>query len=161
MSDVSYPRPDNVRGKFGRWVTADMFHIAQRIQEVDPTLFIQVLDSPMKWADQTWNFIIVEVPETGPLAGIECWVYPTEALDGRVIEHVQRMLAVPFDKRFEEAEKLEAKREADDQERQMEEALDGWGWDFRKQLAHDGFISHTGKSYSKRGVATHGLHARG
>jgi hypothetical protein len=157
MSDITYPRPDNVRGKFGRWVTADLFHIAQRIQEVDPRLFIQSLDPPTKWHDQTWNYVIVEVPDG---MNTEQWVYGAEALDARVVEHVQYLMTVPFSERFAIAEKLEAKREADEQDRQLEEALENWGYDFRKQLAHDGFITHTGKSYAKRGVAAPG-HARG
>lgn len=151
MPEVSYPRPDNVKGKFGRWVTADMFHIAQRLQEIDPSLFIQSLEKPTHWKDQTWNYTIVEVDA----AGTEHWVYGAEALDARVIEHVEYLLSVPFAERFAIAEQLEAKREADDIDNQMEEALENWGWDFRKQLEHDGFISHRGKSYAKRGVATH------
>lgn len=153
MSEISYPRPDNVKGKFGRWVTADMFHISQRIQEVSPSLFIQELDPPTQWKDQTWNYAIVEVDEHGT----DRWVYGAEALDARVIEHVEYLLHVPFSERFAEAEKLEANREADDQERQLEEALENWGWDFRKQLEHDGFINDRGKSYPKSGVRPRGF----
>lgn len=154
MSEITYPRPDNVRGKFGRWVTADMFHISQRIQEVSPRLFIQELDPPTVWKDQTWNYVIVEVPEG---MHTEQWVYGAAALDARVIEHVEYLLNVPFAKRFEEAEKLEAKREAEDIDNQLEEALENWGWDFRKQLEHDGFINGRGKSYAKSGVRPRGF----
>lgn len=150
MSELTYPRPDNVRGKFGQWVTADMFHIAQRLQEVDKSLFIQQLDPPTKWNDQTWNYAIVEVADG---FHTEQWVYGAEALDSRVIEHVEYLLRVPFAERFAAAEALEAKRQKDAEDRELDEALEGWGWDFRKQLEHDGFITHRGTSYAKRGVA--------
>jgi hypothetical protein len=74
------------------------------------------------------------------------------ALDSRVIEHLQMLLRVPFKERFAAAEKLEAKRQQDDLDAQLDKALEDWGWDFRAQLAHDGFITHTGKSFPKRGI---------
>lgn len=151
MSDLTYPRPENVRGKFGRWVTADMFHISQRLQEIEQghRLFIQHLDPPVELEPgKVWNFVIVEVDDNGT----EWWVTPVRELDARVIEHVQYLLKVPYSKRFEEAEKLIAKREQDEMDRQLDEALENWGWDFRKQLAHDGFITHTGRSHPTRAI---------
>lgn len=151
MSALTYPRPANVRGRFGRWVTADMFHISQRIQEVEggDRLFIQSLDPPARLPDgQVWHFAIVEVDENGT----QWWVYGARELDARVVEHVQYLLKVPFRARFEAAEKLEAKRQQEDMDRQLDEALENWGWDFRKQLAHDGFITHTGKSHPTRAI---------
>lgn len=154
MSAISYPRPQNVRGRFGSWVTADMFHIAQRIQEVGDNLYIQHLDPPVTMGDQTWNFAIVEwVPHLQPP---ERLVYRTEALDARVIQHVEYLLRVPFSKRFAEAEALEEKHRQEDIDRQLDEALENWGWDFRRQLEHDGFITHRGTSYPKRGVQPRG-----
>lgn len=151
MSELTYPRPDNVRGKFGRWVTADMFHIAQRIQEVSRDLFIQELDPPVRYNEHDErHYAIIEVD---PNTYIERLVTTVAALDARVIDHMQYLLAVPFAQRFEEAEKLEAKRQQEDIDRQLDEALENWGWDFRRQLEHDGFIEHRGISYPKRGVA--------
>ncbi len=151
MPELIYPRPENVRGKFGQWVTADMFHIARRLQEIEHgnRLFIQSLKPPTRLPDgQVWNFVIVEVDENGT----QWWVTPARELDSRVIEHAQMLLNVPFAKRFEAAEKLIAKREQEYIDRQLDEALENWGWDFRKQLAHDGFITHTGHSYPTRRV---------
>ncbi len=153
MSAVAYPRPENVKGKFGRWVTADMFHIAQRIQEIEQgdRLFIQEIDPPVRYTpdEEPRHYAIVEIDD----AGTQRMVYSTAHLDSRVIEHVQYLLAVPFHIRFAEAEKLEAKHQQEDMDNQLEEALENWGWDFRRQLEHDGFITHRGKSYAKRGVA--------
>ena len=151
MAELTYPRPANVRGKFGRWVTADLFHIAQRLQEIEQgnRLFIQAFDGPRRMPDgQIWNFVVVEVDE----GGAQWWVTPARELDARLIEHVQYLLKVPFNKRFEEAEKLIAKREQEEMDRQLDEALENWGWDFRKQLAHDGFITHTGRSHPTRAI---------
>lgn len=150
MSALTYPRPDNVHGKFGRWVTADMFHISQRIREIEDgdRLFIQHLDPPAKVGEHLWNFVIVEVDE----GGAQHWVTGVRELDSRVIEHVQMLLRVPFAQRFEEAEKLEAKREQEHIDQQLDQALESWGWDFRRQLAHDGFIAHTGRSYPSRAI---------
>lgn len=150
MSTLTYPRPDNVRGKFGRWVTADMFNISQRIREIEEgqRLYIQALDHPIERGEHVWNFVIVEVDESGT----ERWVTGVESLDGRVIEHVQMLLRVPFAKRLEEAERLEEKRRQDDIDAQLDNALEDWGWGFRRQLEHDGFIEHRGRSFPKRGV---------
>lgn len=153
MSDIAYPRPENVRGRYGRWVTADMFHISERIRELDggDRLYIQHLDPPAEYNPGDFrNFAIVEiVPGMLPP---ERLVTAVAALDGRVIEHLQYLLRVPFKVRFAEAEKLEKKRQDDELAAELDKALEGWGWDMRKQLAHDGFITHTGKSYAKRGV---------
>ena len=151
MPELTYPRPDNVRGKFGRWVTADMFHISERIREIEQgnRLYIQTLDPPAHMPDgQVWNFVVVEVDENGT----EWWVTPARELDSRLIEHVQMLLQVPFAQRFEAAEKLIAKQEQEEIDRQLDEALENWGWDFRKQLAHDGFIGHTGRSFPTRAI---------
>ena len=151
MSDLTYPRPENVRGKFGRWVTADVFHIAERIREIEQgnRLYIQAFDKPQRLPDgQVWNFIVVEVDE----GGAEHWVTPARELDSRLIEHVQYLLRVPFKQRYEEAERLIAKREQEEMDRQLDEALEGWGWDMRRQLEHDGFIEHRGRSFPKRGI---------
>lgn len=151
MGDLAYPRPENVRGKFGQWVTADMFHISRRIQEIEHgnRLFIQQLDPPVDLGEHHWNFVIVEVDDRGA----QHWVTGARELDSRILEHVQMLLTVPYAQRFAEAERLEAKREQAYIDQQLDEALENWGWDFRRQLEHDGFITHRGVSYPKRGVS--------
>jgi hypothetical protein len=153
MSDVAYPRPENLRGRFGRWVTADVFNIANRIREVEggDRLYIQHLDPPVTYIDgDIRHFAIIEyVPEGKPP---EQLVTTVSALDSRVIEHMQYLRKVPFKIRFAEAERLEKKRADEDRERQLDEALENWGWDFRRQLAHDGFITTTGVSYPSRAI---------
>jgi hypothetical protein len=80
-------------------------------------------------------------------------VMKTDVLDGRVLEKMEYLLRVPFDKRFEEAERLE--REAEDAIRKeaMEETYEAVGHDIHRQLWHDGFIEHRGTSYPTRGVS--------
>jgi hypothetical protein len=153
MTDIAYPRPENLRGRFGRWVTADVFNIAKRIREVDggDRLFIQHLDPPVTYIDgDTRHFAIIEyVPHGKPP---EQLVTTVSALDSRVIDHMEFLRRVPFEKRFAEAERLEAKRAEEDKERQLNEAIDGWGWEFRNQLKRNGFIHSTGTSYPTRAI---------
>lgn len=151
--ELTLPRPENVRGRFGSFVTADMFHIAERLQEIDKNLFIEAFDNPITMGDQTWNFAIIEwIPSLHK----DELVTRVEALDARVIEHVQYLLHVPFEVRFAEAERLEDQRKEDARKAEVEEMYERMGRAFWYQLEHDGFNSGRGVSFPKRGVARHG-----
>lgn len=143
-------RPDNVWGRFGQYVTHDVFHIAERLQEISPNLFIQALPETQQFGEHMWNFAIIEwVPRATPP---EQLVYRTEALDGRIIEHVEYLRRVPLSVRLREMERIEEKRKEEDQQRELDELYDRMGRAMWYQLEHDGFNEGRGVSFPKRGI---------
>lgn len=150
MPGVTYPRPSNVQGRFGAWVDSDVFHIAERCKELNPNLRIQTLDPPITINGEQRNFAIVEM--TGADGSYEL-VYRAPALDGRVIEYLEYLLQVPFEKRFAEAERLADKQNAAMREAELDTFTEEFAHEFRGQLARNGFITHTGTSYPLRGRA--------
>jgi hypothetical protein len=149
MSEIMLPRPDNVRGRFGSYVTNDLFHIAERLQEIDggkDRLYIQSFDEPIEWHGRTYNFAIVEwVPEKQR----EELVMRVECVDGRVIQAVERMRAIPFEQRFAEAEKLEAKWAEEDKQRELDQLYERMGGEMLIQLDRCGFVQRP-VSFAKR-----------
>lgn len=149
MPSIILPRPDNVRGRFGSYVTNDLYHIAERLQEIEGghgRLYVEAFDEPLDWHGRIYNFAITEyVPELMPP---ERLVMRVEHLDGRVIERVERMRKIPFEKRFAEAEKLEARWAAEDKEHQLNELYEKMGGNMLIQLDRCGFVDRP-VSYSK------------
>jgi hypothetical protein len=74
-----------------------------------------------------------------------------EALDGRLIEHLQFLLHVPFEQRFAEAERRADKIEADAKEKNLDELYERMGRPMWTELERCGFIDRN-RSYAKRGV---------
>jgi len=112
-------------------VEGDLYDICTRLEEIDPTLFIVALESP-----DGKSFAIMEHCADG-------WdrlIWRVEELDARVIKKAQYLKGVPFEKRIEEAEKVEARMQAELDEEQFEEFYQRVGAPMRRQLQHDGFI---------------------
>jgi hypothetical protein len=147
MSSLAVPlRPDNIRGRFGELVEADVFHICARVKEVDPNLYIYVVDKP---GELEKRFSIVELCRDGE----ERLVFRTNVLDGRIIEKLQYLLRVPFKTRFAEAEALEAKAEEERQRLEHEDLYERIGRPMLTDLDRCGFIPGGRRSsYAKRGV---------
>lgn len=147
MTSLALPRPDNLRGRYGALVESDVYDICSRIKEVDPNLYIQLLDPPVQFAGKVYHYAIVEVCRDG----VERLVCRVEELDARVIEHMQYLLHVPFEKRFAEAERLEAKAEAERREKEHAELYERIGRPMWTDLERCGFIQRPA-SYAKRGI---------
>ena len=147
MGKIILPRPENVRGRFGSYVTHDVYHIAERLQEVSPRLFVSTLDPPIEFHDEVYNFAVSEMCSDG----VERLVCRVESLDGRLIEKVERMLRIPFAHRLRELEKLEAKWAEEEKQRQLDELYDRMGEPFLRKLEECNFIDPKWKhSYAKR-----------
>lgn len=146
MSELLLPRPDNVRGRFGALVTSDVYDIATRLQEVSKRLIVAALDPPVAFNGRIYNFCVSELCADG----VERFVQRYEELDARIIEDVQRMRAIPFEQRFAAAERLEAKRDAEQQEKELEQMAADVGEPMHRQLERCGFIDSRGRSYAKR-----------
>ena len=148
MSDIILPNTTaGLRGRFGAFVTSDVFHIAERLQEVDKRLFIEAFDEPIHWHGYTYNFAIVEyVPEKQDYE----LVMRVEHLDARVIDRVERMRKIPFAQRFAAAERAEAKWAEEDKQRRLDEQYEKMGAPFLRKLEECNFIDPKwGRSYAK------------
>lgn len=142
---ILLPRPDNVRGRFGSYVTHDVFHIAERLQELDRNLYVSALETPIQWHGRSYNFTVSEICADG----VERFVLRTEALDGRVIERCERMLRIPFETRFAELEKQEATWAKEDREAALDQLYEDMGGEMLIQLDRCGFIQRP-TSFPKR-----------
>jgi hypothetical protein len=141
-------RQSNFRQNGNAPLTGDMFNICERIKEINPNLYIWPLEPPVQLGDRTFNYSIAEVC----LDRVERLVMRVEHLDARILEHMQYLLKVPFEQRFAEAEALTDKFEADFKENELDKLYETLGAPMFKQMEHDGFITHRGPSYAKRGV---------
>lgn len=139
-----------------RFVDSDMFDICKRLAHLDRRLFIVQLEETdpklLREARKTGKLPVTYVIMERGLDGGAYMVLKTKELDARVLERIQYLMRVPLDKRFEEAERLEAKAKADMERDGIEAAYERMGQDFRHQLKKDGFIVG-GPSYPTKGVA--------
>lgn len=120
-------------------VEKDLYDICERIKEIDPRLFIVVLD---KQADPEYSFAIMEHCDDG-------WdrlVWRVKELDQRVLKKAEYLRKVPFERRLEEAEAMEARMKAEEDEASFNELYERLGGPMRRQLIHDGFVDP--KTYS-------------
>ncbi len=147
MSAIALPRPDNLRTRFGDMVEADVFHICERIRELDPNLYVYVIEGPN-------DSIIYTIAEMC-VDGVERLVFRTKSLDARVIERLQFLLHVPFEQRFAEAERIESEREAKRKEDEHAKLYEQVGRPMWTDLERCGFMQRS-VSYPKRGVTSPG-----
>lgn len=147
MGEILLPRPDNVRGQFGSYVTHDVYHIAERLEElargVNAHLHIESIDPPIEQFGRTYHFAIVEDTQVGPQL-----VMRVKELDARVITACERMLHIPFEKRFQEAEAECERWEAEEKERQLDELYENMGGNMRIMLERCGFTDSWGPRYA-------------
>lgn len=122
-------------------IESDLYDICSRLAEIDPTLFIILLED-----GNDHRFTIMEHCSDG-------WdrlVWSVDQLDQRILQKAAYLKSVPFEHRFIEAEKLEAKMKTEQEAEAFEEFYDKLGGPMRAQLRHDGFIEGNFTDYAKR-----------
>lgn len=127
--------PRNLRYVRGH-VEGDVFRICERLEEIDKSLFVDPIDPPVTVGDKTYHYAIVE--ECGD--GVCRLVFRVQELDARIIEHVQYLMHVPFERRLDEAEKRADQMETDAREAEKDKLVETMGLPMLAQLHHDGFI---------------------
>lgn len=129
-----------------RYVTGDLYDIAQRMREVDATLYAVELSE----ADEH-SYAIMEDCEDG----MQRLVFKVRELDGRVLEKLRYLMARPLAERIAlvdaENHRLDAQRQ-DDELEQLYEDLGAPMW---RELEQCGFIQRPA-SFPKLGVAAPG-----
>ena len=121
-------------------------------------LHIEAIDPPIHWQGREYNFAVVEDTEIGPRL-----VMRVKELDARIITALQRMVKIPFEQRFVEAEKLADQWEEEEKDRQLNELYERMGGDMRIQLERCGFTDPWGPKYApmNRTARRHRKAARG
>lgn len=150
MTDWFIPRqPENLRGDFGGIVEHDVYHIAERMKELSPNLLLRDRARGGGWTSPMngKRWIISEIS----IDGVERWVMGRQDLDARIIEDLEYMLHVPYEKRFAEAERLEAQIMKQNHEDELDELYEHMGAPMLPLLERTGFTQR-GLSYPKRGA---------
>ena len=120
-------------------VEGDVFNICERIRTEVPDgdrLFVVMHEEHPK------PYVVMEKCDDGT----ERFVYRTDSLDARLLEKLRYFVNVPFEKRFEQAEKEEAKARAEFHEQELDDLWNGMGERMHHQLERDDFIDGRGKS---------------
>lgn len=130
-------------------VDSDVYNICDRVKEISPRLHIVVADPPRPDGK---NFIVMEESKPGDWMCVARY----EALDDRVIKHLQELRAVPLQDRLAKLEKEEAEWEKKSQEDAADELYERMGGPMWTQLEKDGFVDSRGVSYAKKGVTHSG-----
>lgn len=112
-------------------VESDMYDICNRVKEIDPSLFIVLLQSQEKG----YVYAIMEKCEDG----VERLVYKVKELDERVLERLRYLMKYPLTERMAELEKEEYKMKRDAKEDEIEELYERMGAPMQHQLVRDGF----------------------
>lgn len=146
------PRPENLtvreqQGKKMTMVEGDVYNICSRIKEIDPNLRIVLHEG----ADKPWVVL-----EKSVVDGEERFVSRYAELDGRILDDLRYMLAVPFEKRIQ---KLEHEIEANNSKigKMTEEQIDQMAHAFKDAAVKSNMIDPVwGRSYrnlNKKGKA--------
>lgn len=151
MSHLVLPQgvvPTNLRippGSRAIHLESDVYGVCEQLREIDPSLYVVVRVTERNEAE----FIVMEDCRDG----VHRLVFKTDALDGRVLTKLRRLMAKPLDERLRELEAMEHKYEADRYEEELDRLYEDLGRPMWTQLEHDGFIETRGVSFPKRGVA--------
>lgn len=137
-------RPSNLHlppGARALAVDSDLYDICGRVAEIDKSLHIVLLEG-----DDKHCFAIMEhCPD------MERLVFKVKELDARVLQKLQKIMAMPLQERLALLEKEEHRLAEQEQERELDDLYERVGRPMWTQLEHDGFIQR-GVSYPKRGV---------
>lgn len=134
--------PSNIKvgGRFHvEAVTGDLYNISERLRELNPRLFINVMEDRHPNALHPITYVIMEQTSRGT----EEVVFKCHYLDARVLEHVRYLMHVPFEKRYAEAEKELDKYEAEQHQTQLDELTEDVGLELRHELRRLGFTDGT------------------
>jgi hypothetical protein len=110
MSTVKIKTPGNIKTKYGRVVTSDVYNVAEKVQELDPNLMI--VETEPKF-NKRW--LVVEMVNRGGTMEVTP-VKRYAVLDSRVVEDLERMLRIPLEERLKELDDWMAAEEKAKQE---------------------------------------------
>lgn len=124
------PKPHNLRLKGARLVESDVYHVCERMKEIDPNLYVMLQEGhPKPW-------VIMEMCADG-----ECrMVGRYDELTPKILDHLREMLATPFQERIDKLQKqLDYEN---DYARQMRDSgeWERFLWEFNRELRVCNFV---------------------
>jgi hypothetical protein len=125
------PETDKVR-----FVSSDMYQIAERIKEISPNLYLVELQRDSEEGSK-FGYALMEHQPTMDYLVMRV---AADGLDGRVLERLRYMMALTLHERIALCDKEREAWEKQQQENAFEELYDRLGGPMHRQLAHDGFI---------------------
>lgn len=139
---IAAGKPLNLRSE-ATMVESDVYDICNRVREIDPDLTIHVNPDGHRF-----KFSVQHVDKVGN----EYFVCGADELDARLVDRIQYMLHVPFEKRYAEVSAYEDKLRADLDKQQWDKFYENMGQRMFRQLATDGFNNrvHTAHKSAKR-----------
>lgn len=141
----STSRPNNLRLAADvnvEVLDSDVYNICERLKEISRELFLVVAADDAKAA-----FIVMEHCADG----VDRKVSQYDELDPRILDHIAKMRAIPFEKRIELLEEENRKFEEQQKEDSLDDLYERMGRPMWTQLEHDGFIESRGVSFPKSG----------
>lgn len=131
-----------------RYIDSDLYDICRRLKELHPAVYVVELTEGDMIA---WS-VMEDCPDGVQRLIFKCgYGQKIDALDGRVITHLQKIMHVPFAHRYEAACKEIDAADAQRKDDELEKLFEDVGRPMWTQLEHDGFIQRN-RSYAKRGV---------
>lgn len=125
-----------------KYVSGDLFNICQRVRQISEDLHVVPLDG-----DGPYHFAIAE----DCADGVTRLVFRCQELDNRTIEHLQKLMFLPFKERIAEFDKELERQDAQRKEDELETLWETVGAPMGPELEKAGFIQRP-VSYPKRGV---------
>jgi hypothetical protein len=141
---LTVPRHEILDSKLGDSIPGDLYLIADRIHEFDSSLYVAYHEDHV----EKGQYVVMEQCADG----VDRFVTRVKQLDARIIEKLRYMQSVPFEKRFAEAERCEAKADAELKEHRLDEAYEALGAPMLPLLQRTGGIDSRPQSYPKLGV---------
>jgi hypothetical protein len=144
-SPLLMPPPTNLRltrEDAANMVEGDVYNICERVAEISDRLFI----APQFGQPKPWV-----VMETGN-DGVDYFVLSAEELDARIIDRINYIRGVPFEKRMATLEAENEAWEKQQHDEELDRLYEQIGAPMKSQFYHDGFIEHRAESYPKAGV---------
>lgn len=129
-------------GTTATYVDADMFDICERVREISPSLLIVLLEHS---GTDTMAYAIMEQCADGAAR----LIFKVPQLDGRVLDKLRELMAVPFEERYRRVEEENHRFEQAEHENAMDQLYEDMGRPMWTELERCGFIQR-GVSYPKR-----------
>lgn len=140
---LTVPRHEILDSKMGDSIPGDLYMIADRIAEFDSALYVAYHPD-----NEKGQYVVMEQCKDG----VDRFVTRVAELDGRIIEKLRYMQGVPFEKRFAEAERVEAKAKEDLKQLRLDTAYEQLGAPMLPLLLKTGAIDSRPASYPTRGI---------
>lgn len=140
---LTVPRHEILDSAMGESIPGDIYLIADRIREYDSALYVAYHPDNPKG-----KYVVMEHCADQ----VDRFVTRVQELDGRIIEKLRHMQGVPFEQRFREAERVEAKLEAERVELERDTLFEKVGAPMQGLLHRTGAIDSRRESYPLLGV---------